>query len=71
VGEPALRGGDVSNAPIRECNVGIVTTYCGKHGKEHPLADYEAERRWSIAISVIWPIGMLWMIALSGEKQEK
>jgi hypothetical protein len=58
------------DAPIRPCSIGIVTTYCGKHGKTHSLADYEGERRWDVVMFIVWPIGMLSIIALSGKKQK-
>jgi hypothetical protein len=57
------------DGPISPCKFG--TGYCGKHGEVHSQADYESFRRWSIFMFVLWPSGMLGMIALSGKRKPK
>jgi hypothetical protein len=52
------------DAPIRECSVGVVMTYCGKHGKEHTLTDYEGERRWETGLEIVWALGALSIVVL-------
>jgi hypothetical protein len=56
------------DAPIQECRAG--TGYCGKHNTVRTMADYQAFKRWETCLIILWPIGFISLIALSGRKQK-